>query len=58
MVTAAYVIGELSSDEERRRVVDTLWASTGELLVLIEPGTPVGSAHILEARRQVSPWSP
>ena len=53
MVVASYVIGELRSESERRRVVDALWQRTGGVLVLLEPGTPVGSANIREARAQV-----
>ena len=40
---ASYVIGEARSPSERRRLVDSLWRRTGGLLVLVEPGTPVGS---------------
>ncbi|BDA42580.1 probable methyltransferase-like protein 17, mitochondrial at N-terminal half [Coccomyxa sp. Obi] len=53
IVTSAYVLGELESEQERRDIVNTLWACTKDLLVLVEPGTPAGSANILEARRQV-----
>lgn len=52
-MVASYVIGELRSDAERRRVVSALWQRTSGLLVLLEPGTPVGSANIREARSQV-----
>ncbi len=53
LVVASYVIGEARSPLERRRLVDSLWRRTGGLLVLVEPGTPVGSANIREARAQV-----
>ena len=53
LVVASYVIGELRSASERRRVVDSLWQRTSGVLVLLEPGTPVGSANIREARSQV-----
>ena len=53
LVAASYVIGEARSPSERRRLVDSLWRRTGGVLVLVEPGTPVGSANIREARAQV-----
>ncbi len=52
LVVASYVIGEARSPSERRRLVDSLWRRTGGMLVLVEPGTPVGSANIREARAQ------
>ncbi len=53
MVTGAYVIGELDSEEERQSTVDALWASTKHLMILVEPGTPTGYANIMAARTQV-----
>ena len=55
MVVASYVLGEARSPSERRRLVDSLWRRTDGLLVLVEPGTPVGSANVREARAQVLP---
>ena len=52
LVVASYVIGEARSPSERRRLVDRLWRRTGGMLVLVEPGTPVGSANVREARAQ------
>lgn len=53
IVVAAYVLGELGSDSERQARVIDLWGRTGQYLVLVEPGTPSGSANILAARRMV-----
>ncbi|KAK2080755.1 hypothetical protein QBZ16_000609 [Prototheca wickerhamii] len=55
LVTAGYVLCELSSAEERARVVAELWARVrpGGVLLLVEPGTPAGSHNILAARAQV-----
>lgn len=37
----------------RRRLVQQLWERTSGVLVLVEPGTPAGSAHIQRARAQL-----
>jgi ribosomal protein RSM22 (predicted rRNA methylase) len=52
VVVAAYVLGELAGQAERTRAVQELWARTGSLLVLVEPGTPSGYGTILDARTQ------
>lgn len=49
LVTAAYVLGELSHDT-RAEAVRALWDATEELLLIVEPGTPAGFAGILAAR--------
>lgn len=54
LVVAAYVIGEILSPLDRRMLVRELWQNTRDVLVLIEPGTPSGFAHIRQARTQVS----
>lgn len=53
LVVASYVLAELRTAAERRRVVAQLWARTQGALLLVEPGTPVGSANVREARTQV-----
>jgi len=53
LVVAAYVLGELGGPGERARAVAALWARTGGALVLLEPGTPAGSAAVRDARAQV-----
>ena len=52
VVTAAYVLCELAPGEVHR-LVAALWKRTEHTLVLIEPGTPAGSATIRAARQQV-----
>lgn len=53
LVVAAYMLGELPDDAVRHRVVADLWARTNDVLVLIEPGTPVGNQRVLAARAAV-----
>lgn len=53
LVVASYVLAELRTPAERRSIVEALWARTTGVLLLVEPGTPVGSANIREARTQI-----
>jgi ribosomal protein RSM22 (predicted rRNA methylase) len=52
LVMMAYVLNELAP-EARPHVLDRLWQSTADTLVIIEPGTPAGWQRILAARRQL-----
>jgi ribosomal protein RSM22 (predicted rRNA methylase) len=58
VVVASYVLNELSSDDERARLVKSLWSVTKGVLVLVEAGTPMGFAQIRDARSIVlsQPW--
>lgn len=59
LVVASYVLTEMQSDAERQQAVDMLWRQTKDVLVLLEPGTPSGSAYVRHARTQVQtahPW--
>lgn len=49
LVSLAYVLSELAP-ETRDRLVDDLWALTGDVLLLVEPGTPKGWERIVAAR--------
>ena len=53
LVVASYVLAELPQMEAARTAVK-LWQATGQMLVLIEPGTPQGFARIRSARRATS----
>ncbi|KAK9862550.1 hypothetical protein WJX84_003255 [Apatococcus fuscideae] len=53
LVTACYVLSEIEDAAQRRRVVECLWQTTGDTLLIAEPGTPIGSAIIREARWQI-----
>lgn len=52
IVVASYVIGELSEGDQRR-LADAMWARARHALVVIEPGTPAGTARILALRQQL-----
>ena len=53
LVVASYVLTEMQSDAARQQAVDMLWRQTKDVLVLVEPGTPSGSAYVRSARTQV-----
>ena len=49
LVTASYVAGEIAP-AECTAFARTLWASTAQALVVIEPGTPAGYQRIIQIR--------
>ena len=49
LVTASYVLAEIAPVAQSA-VVQSLWAASAKMLVLIEPGTPAGTARLLAAR--------
>ena len=49
LVIASYVLNEMSM-ENRMEVVRFLWENTKQMLVIIEPGTPVGFSNIRRIR--------
>lgn len=52
LVTTAYVLNELPP-LQRETVINKLWSITVDTLLIIEPGTPIGFSHILQARQQL-----
>ncbi len=52
LVAATYLLGEIP-DRPREDFVESLWAATRGVLVVVEPGTPEGFARIRSARRQL-----
>lgn len=50
LVSIAYVLDELAP-ENRQKLIERLWASARQMLVIVEPGTPAGWQRILNARR-------
>lgn len=52
LIVASYMINELS-EYDRGKAIEKMWNATNGLLLIIEPGTPDGFNHILEAREQL-----
>lgn len=52
LVTCAYVLDEVAP-ASLGGLVDSLWALTGEMLVIVEPGTPAGWRRVLDARARL-----
>jgi ribosomal protein RSM22 (predicted rRNA methylase) len=52
LVVASYVIGELG-ESDQRKLAETMWTKARHALVVIEPGTPAGTARILALRQQL-----
>ncbi|KAG8382546.1 hypothetical protein BUALT_Bualt05G0088600 [Buddleja alternifolia] len=53
LVIASYVLGEIPSLQDRITLVRQLWDLTGDILVLVEPGTPQGSYIISQMRSHI-----
>ena len=49
LVCEGYMLGELAP-EDRARAILRLWNAAGQMLLLVEPGTPQGFAVLREAR--------
>lgn len=49
LVVTSYVINELNQ-QDREKAIKKMWNATNQILLIIEPGTPEGFKHILEAR--------
>ena len=52
IVLASYVLNELR-DDDRLACVKKLWNATNKMLVLVEPGTPVGYSQLRLARTEL-----
>ena len=52
-MTLTYVLDELAP-AAIVKLVDRLWAATGDTLLVVEPGTPTGWRRILDVRAQLT----
>jgi ribosomal protein RSM22 (predicted rRNA methylase) len=52
LVVASYVIGELG-EADQRKLAEAMWAKARHALIVIEPGTPAGTARILAVRQHL-----
>jgi ribosomal protein RSM22 (predicted rRNA methylase) len=52
LVVASYMIGEIT-EAERSALAEQLWEKTRDALLIVEPGTPTGTARVLTLRQQL-----
>jgi ribosomal protein RSM22 (predicted rRNA methylase) len=52
LAIVSYMIGELG-EAERTELADLVWSKTRDTLLIVEPGTPAGTARVLALRRQL-----
>ncbi len=52
LVIAAYVLNEMTA-RDRLTAAEKLWNAAGQILLLVEPGTPVGFSGLMEVRRHL-----
>jgi ribosomal protein RSM22 (predicted rRNA methylase) len=52
LVVASYMIGEIDSAEQKT-LGELMWAKTRATLLIVEPGTPAGTARIIALREQL-----
>ena len=50
LVITSYVINELT-EADREKAITKMWNATKGIFVIVEPGTPEGFSHILQARK-------
>ncbi|KAG2223733.1 hypothetical protein INT45_003457 [Circinella minor] len=53
LVISAFTLGDLPSQALQQSIVDQLWEQTGDILVLIDRGTPIGFSNIARARQYI-----
>jgi ribosomal protein RSM22 (predicted rRNA methylase) len=52
LAIVSYMIGELG-EAEQTELADLVWSKTSDTLLIVEPGTPAGTARILALRRRL-----
>lgn len=52
LVICSYVLNELN-ENDRKQALDELWKATNKILLIIEPGTPVGFSEIKVIRKNL-----
>ncbi|KAI7872960.1 mitochondrial small ribosomal subunit Rsm22-domain-containing protein [Spinellus fusiger] len=53
LVVSAFALGDIASLALQRSTMEQLWEQTGDVLVLIERGTPVGFSIVARARQWI-----
>ncbi|KAG0169562.1 37S ribosomal protein S22 [Apophysomyces sp. BC1034] len=53
LVVSAFTLGDISSAAVQKSTVQQLWDQTGDVLILIDRGTPIGFSNIARARQWV-----
>jgi len=53
LVTACFVLSEIAEVEEREKLIDQLWATTSDVLILMEAGSMDGFNIIHDARAHI-----
>jgi len=53
VVIAAYSLNELPGIDVRNRMIKSLWNKAKNILIIIEPGTPLGFKNILDCRQTI-----
>lgn len=55
LVICSYVLNELSN-QDREKALAKLWSATNKVLLIIEPGTPIGFKEIKELRNELKDY--
>ncbi|KAF7726356.1 37S ribosomal protein S22 [Apophysomyces ossiformis] len=53
LVVSAFTLGDISSAAIQKSTIQQLWDQTGDVLILIDRGTPIGFSNIARARQWV-----
>lgn len=53
LAVAAFTLSEITHPRKRARLVDSMWKSGAEVIVIIDRGTPSGFSIVAEARAQL-----